>query len=265
MSSRITLPADVIDGIIGSAQKASAVAAVATNVTTSSRRDQVAFSLGQGLAAFHAVGPSKKVSDADLTQVPVKMGSMYKLMEFPDFEADDAPGILASIEANLPGIMAATADAVAVGGTSIIPTSPFTGYKTAPLTVDATVDSWEAAVSAAQAGGNASAMILDNSFKALLRSAVTEGSTSNPLTVAISDGFTVAGIPAYFRNLGSKKGVIGDFSQAVFAHYNGITIEAHRPEDDYALRVKNAVAIYAGWRCGFAVADEAAFQPIVAA
>lgn len=269
MATDLKLPDHVIEGLIKSAIDDAAIFKVADVRQVSARRDSVVHSFNASPAKFHNPKYSegdKEVSDDTIDTVEIAMSTLYKLLEFYDFEAEDMPGLIDEIKNTLPAVIRATFDLNAVGGTALVPTSRFTGYTTPSVTVDETAASWEAVLdSITEKGHSANAIILDTRFKPAFKKAVVEGTNSSALMLQVGEGFNLGDVPVYFRKLGANVGLAGDFSQAVVAYHGGIDLELHKPSDNYELRVRNMTAIYAGLRIGYAVRDQNAFQPFTLA
>lgn len=249
----------------------SAVAQLAEFEQLLSPRDQIVHNFNASGAKFHSPGGADKSAGVDTvtsTRVPVE--TMYKIMEFHDKQYDDrvAKRIIDRIEAQIPGIMAESLDRVPFGPQAI-EDSPAPGFTEAAHTVDETAASWLGAVAALRAKGfRASGFLLDHAYEAPIRIAFTEGSMVNPLTFGVQDGFSIAGIPVRFRDLGEDDagnpfGVLGQWNQSVLVSYDRFEeLEVHLPGQDWALRLKNRIGVYAGWRLGFGVGNQAAFLPL---
>lgn len=261
----LDLPPVVISSIFSKAREQSAVAQLARKESLLSPKDHIIYSFDGDDAKFHTPGGADKAEGADtVTDIDVPVRTLYKIMKFHDVDYDDAVGrrIIDQVVEKLPGFIAETYDK-AVFGPTVVPTSPFGGFTGTPLEVDETPESWMAAYDAVTASGyTPTGWVLDKSMIAAVRRASTDGSITNPLSLAVGDGFPIAGAPAYFRKLGGNRGVVGDWNQAVVATYSGLTIELHSPQNDFSLRKENAYAVYAGVRVGFGVADQDAFQRV---
>lgn len=268
----IDIPADTAGLLFSKSYDASAIAQVSAFEMLTSPRDHIIYGFNGAAAKFH--GPdslaNKSPGDDKLTSSRVIVETMYKIFEFYDKHYDDAIGrkIISQIEAKIPGIMAMSLDRVPFGQEAIAD-SPFDGFTETPAEVDETADSWLEALATLEATGyKPSAFILDNKFKAAVRKAFTEGSNVNPLTFGVSDGFSIAGIPVYFRDLGSDTegnpfGAVAQWDQGVLVSYDEFdAVEIHLPNGDWTLRQANRVGAYAGWRVGYGVADQKAFLPL---
>ena len=271
MPIQINLPDETSGRLFTDSYKISAVAQLAEFEQLTSPRDQVIYSFTGADAKFHSPGgPDKSAGDDVVLNTRVNIECMYKVIEIYDKIYDDAVGkkIIDQIEAKIPGIMALSLDKT-LFGPEAIDDAPFEGPTEVAVEVDATAASWLAAIATLEAKKQTpSAFILDESFKAAVRVAFTEGSMTNPLTFGVQDGFSIAGIPVYFRHLGTDAagdpfGLLGDFSKVVVFSYDEFEeLEIHLPGQDWALRLKNRIGIYAGWRLGVGVATQKALLPL---
>lgn len=261
--SNIKLSQDEQARIMSTGLKQSAVyqllAAQGNVVPTSSLKDKLVHSFTYGDAAFHnplVDDNPKGVSKVTDSSIEVPMVNEYYIFKVSDFTADEYPGLIEQIKTELPLVLGQTLDR-AVFGTEFIPSSKFANI-TKTETVDNTVATWQAAAEAPSV--DATGWILSNAQKSNVRAAVTAGSTVNPLTFGLNDGFQLAGMPAYFRDLpatGKTVGLVGDFRRAVLYVKDGIEFTVYSPETSFELARENAVAIKASWRIGFAAADNA--------
>lgn len=261
--SNIKLSQDEQARIMSTGLKQSAVyqllAAQGNVVPTSSLKDKLVHSFTYGDAAFHNPlidDNPKGVSKVTDSSIEVPMVNEYYIFKVSDFTADEYPGLIEQIKTELPLVLGQTLDR-AVFGTEFIPSSKFANI-TKTSTVDNTVATWQAAAEAPSV--DATGWILSNAQKSNVRAAVTAGSTVNPLTFGLNDGFQLAGMPAYFRDLpatGKTVGLVGDFRRAVLYVKDGIEFTVYSPETSFELARENAVAIKASWRIGFAAADNA--------
>lgn len=270
MATNIELPADVIEKIFSKTIQGSAVMSLAQLVQVAANRDTGAFTANLTDASYHdpvtANGP-KTASDDKIGSFPIHMATMYKALDFPDYQAEDAEFILSDLEEKLPAILIGSFDKSIVASNNVIASSPFRvteGMDT--VVVDSTPETWEALESAVNdAGYNANGMILDNSLKTVVRAALVAGTHSNILSVNPVDGLTVGNIPAYFRNLGGAnaavKGIVGDWTQAAVGFNKGVTVKYY-DDDDYNRGMANMNTLLAKWRVGFGIADKAAFKLI---
>lgn len=276
MATTIELPAEEIGKIFAKTQTLSAVRLLADSRQTTANRDSVAHSLSISNGSFH--DPSdpnaglKEYSDADVKMVKIPMGTMYKMIRIPDFQAEDAENLVDEVTAMLPGVLAETLD-LAAFGPEYLPSSPFSGFGASEaFEVDATPESWEAVLDDLNASGYTKnlGMILNSSARGMIRKAVTAGANVNTLNVNPADGYLVGDAEAYFRPIGKATasgdlvGVVGDFSQAVSAFVEEVTIRVFTPEDSLTATTQNMVTVYAGWRVGFYAHPEA-FRRLVLA
>lgn len=261
--SNIKLSQDEQARIMSTGLKQSAVyqllAAQGNVVPTSSLKDKLVHSFTYGDAAFHnplVDDNPKGVSKITDSSIEVPMVNEYYIFKVSDFTADEYPGLIEQIKTELPLVLGQTLDR-AVFGTEFISSSKFANI-TKTSTVDNTVTTWQAAAEAPSV--DATGWILSNAQKSNVRAAVTAGSNVNPLTFGLNDGFQLAGMPAYFRDLpatGKTVGLVGDFRRAVLYVKDGIEFTVYSPETSFELARENAVAIKASWRIGFAAADNA--------
>lgn len=263
--SNIKLSQDEQARIMSTGLKQSAVyqllAAQGNVVPTSSLKDKLVHSFTYGDAAFHnplVDDNPKVVSKVNDISIEVPMVNEYYIFKVSDFTADEYPGLIEQIKTELPLVLGQTLDR-AVFGTEFIPSSKFDDI-TSTATVDDTAATWQAAAEAPYV--DATGWIISNAQKSNVRAAVTAGSTVNPLTFGLNDGFQLAGMPAYFRNLPAAYdvktvGLVGDFRRAVLYVKDGIEFTVYSPETSFELARENAVAIKASWRIGFAAADNA--------
>lgn len=261
--SRIKLSQDEQARIMSAGLKQSAVyqllAAQGNVVPTSSLKDKLVHSFTYGDAAFHNPlidNDPKSVSILTDSSIEVPMVDEYYIFKVSDFTADEYPGLIEQIKTELPLVLGQTLDR-AVFGTEFILSSKFAPI-TKTTTVDDTVDSWQLAAEAPSV--DATGWIISNAQKSNVRKAVTAGSNVNPLTFGLNDGFQLAGMPAYFRDLptnGKTIGLVGDFRRAVLYVKDGIEFTVYSPETSFELARENAVAIKASWRIGFAAAKNA--------
>lgn len=262
MVTSINLPADFHAELITKATQASAAMALVNVIPTSKKRDLVTYSLNSDLASFHnADGTKKSVSDDSLNPVTIIMSTLYKILKFKDFEAEDSPELIDAIKNQLPATLSKTID-VLVGGGAVVG-SEFDGYTETPLEIDATAASFEAVFDQLAANGHIpNGAILDTSFIPYVKKASTEGTTTNPLNVNVSDGFQLGGVSLYFRKLGAQVGVFGDFSEGVLAVSGDVELDVYSPKDNFSLREENMTAVFAGLRVGYNVGDQTAFAPV---
>lgn len=261
--SNIKLSQDEQARIMSTGLKQSAVyqllAAQGNVVPTSSLKDKLVHSFTYGDAAFHnpLVDDNPKfVSKVSDSSIEVPMVNEYYIFKVSDFTADEYPGLIEQIKTELPLVLGQTLDR-AVFGNEFIPSSKFANI-TKRAIVDNTIDTWQVAAEAPSV--DATGWILSNTQKSNVRAVVTAGSTVNPLTFGLNDGFQLAGMPAYFRNLptdGKTVGLVGDFRRAVLYVKDGIEFTVYSPETSFELARENAVAIKASWRIGFAAANNA--------
>ena len=261
--SNIKLSQDEQARIMSTGLKQSAVyqllAAQGNVVPTSSLKDKLVHSFTYGDAAFHnplVDNNPKNVSKLTDNSIEVPMVNEYYIFKVSDFTADEYPGLIEQIKTELPLVLGQTLDR-AVFGTALIPSSKFDNISIS-VNVDDTAGTWQAAAEAPSV--DATGWIIDNKEKANVRSAVTAGSTVNPLTFGLNDGFQLAGMPAYFRDLQNDSGIVGlvgDFRRAVLYVKDGIEFTVYTPETNFELARENAVAIKASWRIGFAAAPRA--------
>lgn len=261
--SNIKLSQDEQARIMSNGLKQSAVyqllAAQGNVVPTSSLKDKLVHSFTYGDAAFHnplVDDNPKDVSKLTDSSIEVPMVDEYYIFKVSDFTADEYPGLIEQIKTELPLVLGQTLDR-AVFGTEFIRSSKFANINNA-IDVDKTVDTWQEAAEAPSV--DATGWIISNAQKSNVRAAVTAGSTVNPLTFGLNDGFQLAGMPAYFRDLPTTSpvvGLVGDFRRAVLYVKDGIEFTVYSPETSFELARENAVAIKASWRIGFAAADGA--------
>ena len=265
--SNIRLSQDEQARIMSNGLKQSAVyqllAAQGNVIPTSSLKDKLVHSFTYGDAAFHNplidVDP-KDVSTVRDNTLEVPMVNEYYIFKVSDFTADEYPGLIEQIKTELPLVLGQTLDR-AVFGHVFIPSSKFHDIADCDAYVDNTAATWQAA--AEMPTVDATGWIISNREKANVRAAVTSGSTVNPLTFGLNDGFQLAGMPAYFRDLpfnGNDRdivGLVGDFRRAVLYVKDGIEFTVYTPETNFELARENAVAIKASWRIGFAAAGDA--------
>lgn len=267
MAIKLNLPAEVITDIFSKAHDLSAVALLSRKANVLNPRNQMIYDFSSADAAWHAPGGANKGPGEDtLAQKIVPVSCIYKVLEFDDTEFDDTVGtqIIDQVVEQLPAIIAESFDK-SVFGNTIVPTSPLAGFTETPASVDDTAASWIAAHDAVVAEGySPDGWILDKSMASLVRNAFTEGSMTNPLSFGVKDGFSIAGIPAYFRDLGGM-GVVGDFGhQSVVATWRGLDVKLYSPDDDYSRGLANGYAVIAKAYMGQAVANQEAFKPLVA-
>lgn len=262
--SNITLTQDEQARIMSAGLKKSAVyqllAAQGNVIPTSSLKDKLIHSFTYGDAAFHNPvfdDDPKSITKLNDTPVEVQMANEYYIFKVPDFTAAEYPGLIEQIKTELPLVLGQTLDR-AVFGRDFIPSSKFIEIGK-DATVDNTAATWQAAAEAPSV--DATGWIIANSQKSNVRAAVTAGSTVNPLTFGLNDGFQLAGMPAYFRDLPANAhkivGLVGDFRRAVLYVKDGIEFTVYSPETSFELARENAVAIKASWRIGFAAAEDA--------
>lgn len=267
--SNITLTQDEQARIMSAGLKQSAVyqllAAQGNVIPTSSLKDKLIHSFTYGDAAFHNPlidNDPKSVSKVTDSSIEVPMVNEYYIFKVPDFTAEEYPGLIEQIKTELPLVLGQTLDR-AVFGTKFIPSSKFMGIGNS-ATVNSTAATWQAAAEAPSV--DATGWIISNAQKSNVRAAVTAGSTVNPLTFGLNDGFQLAGMPAYFRDLPANTrnvvGLVGDFRRAVLYVKDGIEFTVYSPETSFELARENAVAIKASWRIGFA-ADKDALVELV--
>ena len=269
--SNIKLSQDEQARIMSTGLKQSAVyqllAAQGNVVPTSSLKDKLVHSFTYGDAAFHnplVDNDPKSVSKLTDNSIEVPMVNEYYIFKVSDFTAEEYPGLIEQLKTELPLVLGQTLDR-AVFGTEFIPSSKFKNISNYVATVDNTVDSWQSAAEAPSV--DATGWIISNAQKSNVRAAVTAGSTVNPLTFGLNDGFQLAGMPAYFRDLpatGKTVGLVGDFRRAVLYVKDGIEFTVYSPETSFELARENAVAIKASWRIGFAAADQALVKLVTA-
>lgn len=262
MATNLNLPDSFNEEIISNVKDTAAVMQLANVVAAPKKRDAVQYAMNFTPAAFHnATGASKNVSNETVENIEIAMSTLYKMLNFKDWEYSDSVELVDQIANELPKVIQSTLDILAAGGT--VSGARFEGYTTPAVEVDETSASWAAVIDAISAAGEtANGAILDNSFKALLRQASTEGTQVNPLNVNVTDGFQLGGVTFYFRNLGEGVGVVGNFDKAVLAINGSVELRKFLPEDNYELQKENLMAVYAGLRVGYAVQNQDAFIPV---
>lgn len=268
MVSQLNLPDDFSQEIVFSAKQASAILETANVLAVPHARDLVQYAFDFSDAKFHNADVStegeKTVSEDSPTEIKIEMSTLYKILEFKDWEAADANIMIQKIAEQLPSVIASTLDKNAVAGTALVPTSRFAGYTEDAVTVDDSAAAWIAVFDALEANGHtATAAILDNRFKAAIRKAATEGTNINPLNTDVTDGYLLNGARVYFRNLGGNHGVVGDFSKAVVAINGEVETDYFSHKDSYELAKLDHDALKASVRIGYGVQDQTAFIPVV--
>lgn len=268
MVTNIPAQPTVNEKVLSKIQKGSAALNLAELHPFTGSKEGVFYSFNGSDAEYHSGSDTtdKKVSDDQLTEVTIRTKTLYKWLEFSDEEFQDQRVIANAIENKTPYDLYRTLDKDAVGGKSLVPTSGFDGYTATPIQIDATAASWLDAVDAVSDNGyEATGIILDNSFRKVLRAAFVENTNTNQLGTTVRDGIYVGDVPVFFRNLGEGVGIVGDFRQAVVAYNNSLNVVHYDPNSDayQGRRDKNAIKV--SWRVGYGVATQDAFQPIVLA
>lgn len=268
MVTRLPGQPHVSDLVLSKIHKGAAILNLAELHPFSGSNEGVFYTFNGSDAEYHSGTDTtdKKISDDQLSEVTIRTKTLYKWLEFSDEEFQDLRVIANAIENKTPYDLYRTLDKDAVGGKSLVPTSGFDGYTATPLEVGATAASWLDAVDAVSDNGyEATGIILDNSFRKVLRAAFVENTNTNQLGTSIRDGIYVGDVPVFFRNLGAGVGVVGDFSQFVVAYNNNLNVVHYDPNSDayQGRRDKNAVKV--SWRVGVGVATQDAFQPITLA
>lgn len=259
----IDIPAEVSSTILQKALDVSGLTALIPNVEyVSDEKDRIFYNIGLSDARFHNPVSENKVVDSDgLTTVEVNLYDLYKIVKVQEFTQKAIPNVIQQLKTSLGQKLGETLQK-AVFGTDAVPTSPFAGFGTAEA-IDIT--SPDALAGVFNSVPSASGWIFNKRASGDLRTALSAGTTSNPLGIALPDGtLAFAGVPAYFSNLGVDStviaGVVGDWSQAVLAIDPTITLQAVDGSTDAGLQIEDAAQFKAKIRVGFAVADPASFK-----
>ena len=211
---------------------------------------------------FHTTG--LKTESGAVTELDINIGSLYSIQYFDDYAQVTGSEIYNTLFEKLPKEYEKALDRQIFG--PVGDTSRFEGFTAGTVEVDETAASWEDAIAVVEDSGySPTGMILNRKLRRVLSTALTEGSQVNPLTLNIVDGYEVNGIPVYFRDLGEKLGVIGDFDQAVLALGDTIEFNTYYAENDAQLAVMNKDMLKSSLRSGFGVFDQDAFREITLA
>lgn len=268
MVTAIPGKATVSDIVFSKIHKGSAALQVARLYPFTGSQELIAYNYNGEDARYHDGKESteKVISDDQLTEVNIITKTLYKWLEFSDREWADNRVVANAIENQTAFDLYRTLDKDAVAGQDLVPSSAFTGYTTSPLTIDGTAASVLAAVDAVASNGyQATAAILDVSFKPTLREAFVENTNTNQLGVSIGDGTFIGDVPVYFRNLGAGVGLVGDFDKLIVAYNNELNVVRYLADSDAYQGRRNKNAIKVSWQVGVGVADQAAFQPVALA
>jgi hypothetical protein len=272
MATPLPLSPIEVQEVFSKAIATSAILKLSAPRLAPANRDTVYFTSDHTDGSFRAPGSSTPVTDGTYGKFTVKMGSMSKALEYYEIDAEDAPKLIEETKTSMPKVLSRTFERSFFK--DLVPTSPFDVAGITELTVDETPESWQAVVDHIGANGyNCNGFVLDFSFKALIRRAVTEGVIGmNPLSVSIgNDGeFLVADVPVYFRDLhnadGSiKHGLAADFTQIATAHTGEVTSNIWGKDNDLASALAGVTTVVSDYRIGAGIADKKAIVTLVAA
>lgn len=264
-----TLPLSpaTIDTMVSNGIKASAVFQLARVQQVSAGRDHIIYTYEPKAARWHQptnTSADKVEDNEDIVEVEVRMKEQYKATSFPDYQAEDAPFMLADVKTSIPLALGRSFDTSFFGPTQGAADSPMVGFTGVEVDVDGTPATWVEAVDTLEAAGyTPTAWLLDSKAKGLVRSALTAGTTTNAANITVVDGTAVAGVPALFRPLGlldsNLLGVVGDWDAAIALYTNTISLEIYGKNSSYSQRLRNKTSIYGGQRRGGAVLNQDAF------
>jgi hypothetical protein len=270
MALPLNLSPDEIHEVFSQAIKSSAVLGLCAPRLAPVNKDSVYFTSSYSDASFRTLGNETPVEDGAFGKFTVHMGTMSKAIEHYAIDAEDAPALIAETKKSLPLVLARTFDRAFFK--DLVPTSPYDVAGIAELPVDETPESWQAVVDHINSNGyNPTGMVLDNSMKVLVRRACSEGVIGlNPLSVNPTDGFLIAGVPVYFRDLSTangsaRHGLIADFTQVATAHTGLIDSTIWGKKDSPELQRRGVTQVISEYRIGAGIADKKAVATIVAA
>ena len=272
--TNIPVPAEVSADIFTDALEVSGLTSLAANAglnlrITSDPRDRIAYDVSGAEAYWHnPVADEKKVSANTIKTVNVPMYDLALIWKVQDHTDLDATELINQLKLDAPRKLGEALQKTIFGGTAEKTEAPFGGVETfgAATAIDTTsANAWAGVIDGVD---DASGLLLNSKVKSDLKTAVTTvqaGVTINPLTFGIDDGYTVAGLPAYFVKRATEEttdlaGIVGDWSKAVLYIKNDLSLQTVDGSTDFQMMREDARAYKLKWRCGFAVADKKYFK-----
>lgn len=261
----ITLTPETIGEIVTNATDVAYLPQFVNTTIDSSGRDALVEYLNFDDARIHVPGTQKTEGEDELTELPIEVKDVFKLMTFQDrYEESE---LVARIEAALPGVITKAIDQYPTGVLKNQDGGNIPAIITKTAQVDGTLASWvKAAADQSNDGFGRTGMILDRKAEPLLWEANTN-SNSTLQTVTGGNGVQVLSAPVGYHEQFSPAGEYGymvDRAGAFLVIQPSITLDVYSPHDDWTLRKANRVGVYAGIRLGFAVADGAARRLVAA-
>lgn len=270
----IPVPAEVSADIFTDALEVSGLTSLAANAglnlrITSDPRDRIAYDVSGAEAYWHnPVTDEKKVSANTIKTVNVPMYDLALIWKVQDHTDLDATELINQLKLDAPRKLGEALQKTIFGGTAEKTEAPFGGVATFgdATAIDTTsANAWAGVIDGVD---DASGLLLNSKVKSDLKTAVTTvqaGVTINPLTFGIDDGYTVAGLPAYFVKRATEEttalaGIVGDWSKAVLYIKNDLSLQTVDGSTDFQMMREDARAYKLKWRCGFAVADKKYFK-----
>lgn len=272
--TNIQVPAEVSADIFTDALEVSGLTSLAANAglnlrITSDPRDRIAYDVSGAEAYWHnPVTDEKKVSANTIKTVSVPMYDLALIWKVQDHTDLDATELINQLKLDAPRKLGEALQKTIFGGRLEKPEAPFGGIETfgEATAIDTTsANAWAGVIDGVD---DASGLLLNSKVKSDLKTAVTTvqaGVTINPLTFGIDDGYTVAGLPAYFvkraiEETADLAGIVGDWSKAVLYIKNDLSLQTVDGSTDFQMMREDARAYKLKWRCGFAVADKKYFK-----
>ena len=272
--TNISVPAEVSADIFTDALEVSGLTSLAANAglnlrITSDPRDRIAYDVSGAEAFWHNPTTNEKTVTTDTVKtvnVPMyDLAIIWKVQDHTDLSATE---LINQLKLDAPKKLGEALQKTIFGGTAEKTEAPFGGTTTFG---DATaIDTTSAAAWAGVIDGvdDASGLLLNSKVKSDLKTAVTtvqSGVTINPLTFGIDDGYSVAGVPAYFVKrtksaANALAGIVGDWSKAVLYLKNDLTLQTVDGSTDFQMMKEDARAFKLKWRAGFAIADKKYFS-----
>ena len=272
--TNIPVPAEVSADIFTDALEVSGLTSLAANAglnlrITSDPRDRIAYDVSGAEAYWHnPVTNEKQVSTNAIKTVNVPMYDLALIWKVQDHTDLDATELINQLKLDAPRKLGEALQKTIFGGTAEKTEAPFGGVATfgeATAIDTASANAWAGVIDGVD---DASGLLLNSKVKSDLKTAVTTvqaGVTINPLTFGIDDGYTVAGLPAYFVKRATEEttalaGIVGDWSKAVLYIKNDLSLQTVDGSTDFQMMREDARAYKLKWRCGFAVADKKYFK-----
>ena len=263
--AEIEFPKKTLNYIIDEALTQNGLYNLVNVIRTTTKRDSYAYATGTGYGAFHTDrSKAKELTDTSVDLIDVPMYPVYTNETLDNRVEDEETELANRLRQNAPAKLARTITAAILGGTKEVPTSPFDSAFNAASAVNLADP---AALQALSLGtkGRANGWLFNADAESNLKTALTAGSSVNPLTFGLNDGFPIDGKPSYYQDLETAKltdvaGIVGDWSKAILVISDNVNFQRIDGTTDKSLALANSIFYMLEWHVGFAVADKAYFS-----